>query len=68
MFRQTGTPKFSSASMNTSSAPASTAGVATGNSTVRNTCRRDPPRLRAASSIEMSMALKPAMAGISTYG
>ena len=30
-----GTPKFSSASMNTSSAPASTAGIATGKSTVR---------------------------------
>ena len=61
-----GTPKFSSASMKTSSAPASTDGTTMGNSTVRNACQRDAPRLRAASSIERSTALNPARVGSST--
>ena len=61
-----GTPKFSSVSMNTSSAPASIAGSTIGRVTVRTVRRGEEPRPCAASSIETSTALKAAMVGSST--
>ena len=61
-----GTPKFSSVSMKTSSAPARIAGMTIGKVTVHTVRRGEEPRLCAASSMETSTALKAAMVGSST--
>ena len=61
-----GTPKFSRVSMNTSSAPASTAGSTIGKVTVHTVRRGEEPSPWAASSMETSTALKAAMVGSST--
>ena len=61
-----GTPKFSRVSMNTSSAPASTAGSTIGKVTVQTVRRGEEPSPWAASSMETSTALKAAMVGSST--
>ena len=61
-----GTPKFSSVSMKTSRAPASTAGITIGRVTVQTVRRGEEPSPWAASSIETSTALKAAMVGSRT--
>ena len=61
-----GTPKFSSVSMNTSNAPASTAGSTMGSVTVRTVRPGEEPSPCAASSIETSTDLKAASVGSST--
>lgn len=63
-----GTPKLSIASMKTSSAPASTAGMTMGTVTVQKVRQRDEPRFCPASSTEMSTALKAARVGKTTKG
>ena len=63
-----GTPKLSSASMKTSSPPASTEGMTIGTVTVQKVRPRDAPRFCAASSTEMSTALKAASVGRTTKG
>ena len=63
-----GTPKFSSASMNTSRPPARIEGSASGIVTVRSMRARDAPRFCAASSTEMSIDLKAATVGSTTNG
>ncbi len=61
-----GTPKFSSASMNTSSAPARIDGSTTGSTTVASTRQRDAPRFWPASSIDRSTAFSAAKVGRTT--
>ncbi len=61
-----GTPKFSSVSMKTRSAPDSTEGMTIGKVTVQKPRQREAPRLRLASSTETSIAFSPAMVGKST--
>ena len=61
-----GTPKFSSVSMKTSRPPARIEGTTMGRVTVHSVRRGEEPRLCAASSIDTSTALKPAIVGSST--
>jgi hypothetical protein len=64
--RTAGTPKFSSVSMRTNNPPESTDGMTIGKVIVRNVRAGEEPRLCAASSTEMSMALRAATVGNST--